>query len=134
MTSSTLRIQRTGHGPNLALLHGWGIGSAIWQNLLPMLNHYFCVHRISLPGYDDSPEDDNDFNTTANALLTHLPANTHLCGWSLGAQLAFRANAGKLVIGHFSSRYKDLTPHLLEAHEEFKNSYLAMEGVTISLR
>ncbi len=50
------------------------------------------------------------------------------------AQLAFKANAGKLVIGHFSSRYKDLTPHLLEAHEEFKNSYLAIEGVTISLR
>ncbi len=49
------------------------------------------------------------------------------------AEIAKMANVGKLVIGHFSSRYKDLTPLLDEAKEVFENTELAFEGMTISL-
>lgn len=44
------------------------------------------------------------------------------------AQVALTAGAGRLLIGHFSSRYKDL--HLLEteAREIFPNSEAAIEG------
>ena len=50
------------------------------------------------------------------------------------ANVAFNANVGKLIIGHFSSRYKDLNPHLNEAKAVFENSLLAIEGLTVSLR
>jgi ribonuclease Z len=43
-------------------------------------------------------------------------------------QIARKANVGKLLIGHFSSRYKDLIPLLEEVQSEFKNSELAEEG------
>ena len=50
------------------------------------------------------------------------------------AQLAKDAKAGKLLIGHFSARYKDLSPLQDEARKTFKNSYLAIEGKTFSIK
>lgn len=44
------------------------------------------------------------------------------------AQLAEEANAGKLLLGHFSSRYSDLTVIEEEAGEIFENTFLAIEG------
>lgn len=44
------------------------------------------------------------------------------------ALAAKRAGAHKLLLGHFSSRYKDLTPLLLEARAIFPESYIAVEG------
>ncbi len=44
------------------------------------------------------------------------------------ATIANKANAKKLLLGHFSARYKDLTPLLYEAQTVFENSYLAIEG------
>lgn len=44
------------------------------------------------------------------------------------ADVAKKANVKKLIIGHFSSRYKDINPFLDEAVEVFKNTQLATEG------
>ena len=49
------------------------------------------------------------------------------------ATIARKAGVEKLIIGHFSSRYKDLQPLLAEARETFPNSYLAIEGETFSI-
>ncbi len=49
------------------------------------------------------------------------------------ARSALQASAERLIIGHFSSRYKDLTPLLDEAREVFSNSDLAIEGVTFTI-
>lgn len=49
------------------------------------------------------------------------------------AQIAQLADVKKLVIGHYSSRYKDLQPLLAEAKEIFENTELAFEGMNISL-
>jgi ribonuclease Z len=45
------------------------------------------------------------------------------------ATFAKEANVRSLVIGHFSSRYKDVTPFLEEAQATFINTRLAEEGV-----
>ena len=44
------------------------------------------------------------------------------------ALLAKKAGVGKLILGHFSTRYKDLSPVLQEALTVFKESYLGTEG------
>ncbi|MBS1619172.1 MAG: ribonuclease Z [Bacteroidetes bacterium] len=44
------------------------------------------------------------------------------------ATIALKANAGKLIIGHYSARYEDLAPLLEECKEVFTNTALAIEG------
>ena len=44
------------------------------------------------------------------------------------ATIARLANVQKLLLGHFSARYKDLAPLLKEAREVFENAHLAIEG------
>lgn len=44
------------------------------------------------------------------------------------ATIAQKAKAGKLILGHFSVRYKDLEPIRDEARTIFENSHLAIEG------
>lgn len=44
------------------------------------------------------------------------------------ARIAKKAQVGKLLIGHFSVRYKDITPLQDEARTIFKNSFAAIEG------
>ncbi|WP_421764629.1 ribonuclease Z [Ekhidna sp.] len=44
------------------------------------------------------------------------------------AKYAKEAEVGKLILGHFSARYKELDPILKEAKAVFENSYLAIEG------
>jgi ribonuclease Z len=46
------------------------------------------------------------------------------------AAIAKKANAQKLLIGHFSSKYETLEPFLEETIREFPNTQLAIEGVT----
>jgi ribonuclease Z len=45
------------------------------------------------------------------------------------AKVASDAGVGKLVIGHFSSRYPDISVLLTEAREVFPETYLAEEGM-----
>ncbi|MDF7812322.1 ribonuclease Z [Hymenobacter sp. YC55] len=47
--------------------------------------------------------------------------------------LARRAQVQRLLIGHFSSRYRDLTPLLMEAQTMFEWTELATEGLTVSV-
>jgi ribonuclease Z len=49
------------------------------------------------------------------------------------ATLALKADVRRLLIGHFSARYKDLTPLLLEAKAVFDNTHLALEGKTVGI-
>lgn len=47
--------------------------------------------------------------------------------------IAHMANAGRLLIGHFSSRYDDLNPLLLEAGAIFSSVEIAREGHTYAI-
>lgn len=48
-------------------------------------------------------------------------------------EIALKANVKKLLIGHFSARYKDLQPLLDEAKSIFSNTELAIEGMTFKV-
>lgn len=47
--------------------------------------------------------------------------------------IAKKVHAKKLLIGHFSARYKNLDPLLLEAMSVFPNTDLALEGVSFAI-
>ncbi len=49
------------------------------------------------------------------------------------ASIALKAKVEKLILGHFSIRYKELYPLLSEAIDVFPNSHLAVEGQQISI-
>lgn len=49
------------------------------------------------------------------------------------AQVAQQAGAHKLLIGHFSARYENLSPLLTESREVFANTELAIEGTTFTI-
>jgi len=49
------------------------------------------------------------------------------------AMVAKKAGAGKLLIGHYSARHKDLDALLAEAQEVFPESYLSEEGITYEI-
>ncbi len=49
------------------------------------------------------------------------------------ARAAREAGAGNLIIGHYSSRYDDVTPLLEQARQEFASTMLADERLTVDL-
>lgn len=49
------------------------------------------------------------------------------------ATIASKAQVEKLAIGHFSARYRDLTPMLEEAQTVFSNTALAIEGTIFEI-
>ena len=53
---------------------------------------------------------------------------------SQAAQMASKSQATRLLIGHFSARYKDLTPLIEEARNIFKDVEPAVEGSTFSIQ
>ncbi|MDI3322788.1 pimeloyl-ACP methyl ester esterase BioH [Pontibacterium granulatum] len=80
--------------PALVMLHGWGMNSSIWLNVLPALEEHFSITLIDLPGLGQSPALDRlTFDAAVDALLAAAPKRAHWLGWSLGGQLAVAAAA-----------------------------------------
>ena len=52
------------------------------------------------------------------------------CTSTQAAEIAKKADVGKLLLGHFSSKYEKLDAFLEEAKDVFPNTELALEGVT----
>ncbi|WP_372640711.1 ribonuclease Z [Ancylomarina sp.] len=49
------------------------------------------------------------------------------------ANIAQEAGVGKLIIGHFSARFHDLSAHLYEAEQVFSNTALAEDGCVFEI-
>jgi ribonuclease Z len=68
--------------------------------------------------------------TTYLKEFTDKAAFRHHSTTEQAALIAKQANAKKLLIGHFSSRYEDVTPFEKETKEVFVATQLALEGTT----
>ena len=62
--------------------------------------------------------------------LEHLAKKTKHATAKQAATIAKMANVSNLILGHFSTRYDDLSEFVLEASEIFDNVILAEEGKT----
>lgn len=87
--STNLHWQSFGQGPDLVLLHGWGMNGAVWQQTVESLQPYFRVHVVDLPGYGHSAESHaEDLATIADLVLQDAPEKAVWLGWSLGGLVA----------------------------------------------
>lgn len=81
-----------GAGPDVALLHGWGLHGGIFEDLARSLAREFRVHVLDLPGHGRSPwaKGAGDLEGMARGVAAHLPERCSLVGWSLGGLVAVR--------------------------------------------
>jgi pimeloyl-[acyl-carrier protein] methyl ester esterase len=85
----SVHIEIVGTGPDLALLHGWGMHGGVWDGVRDALARRFRLHIIDLPGYGASPAfEPYDLEYLARAVAAALPDKVQVCGWSLGGQVA----------------------------------------------
>ena len=91
ITPANIYIESTGVGPNLVLLHGWGMSSAVWETQIKLLSKRFTLHMVDLPGMGLSrPTEPYHLHILAEKIAEMLPANADVLGWSLGGQVAMR--------------------------------------------
>ncbi|HAT6343859.1 TPA: pimeloyl-ACP methyl ester esterase BioH [Aeromonas hydrophila] len=87
----SVSVERFGQGPDLVLLHGWGMNGAVWHGIVPALASRYRVHLVDLPGCGNSPlagEVEYSLPWLAEQVAAILPEQCHLLGWSLGGLVA----------------------------------------------
>ena len=87
----SISVERFGQGPDLVLLHGWGMNGAVWHGIAQQLADHYRVHLVDLPGFGNSPlNDGSDYSLPwlAEQVASVLPEHCHLLGWSLGGLVA----------------------------------------------
>lgn len=87
-----LYTHTSGTGPDLLLLHGWGLHGGIWEPLLALLEPHFRVSCVDLPGHGRSGwQGERTLDESVEAVLSVAPPAAAWLGWSLGGLVAARA-------------------------------------------
>jgi ribonuclease Z len=87
------------------------------EALLPVIRNTDLLYHEATFGQDEAAKAKETLHSTA------LDAG----------RIALAANVKKLLLGHFSARYKELDPLLAEAKSIFPNTELAIEGITFTI-
>lgn len=88
-----LHIETTGSGPDLVLLHGWGMHGGVWNPVKSLLARHFRLHLIDMPGFGYSAEAMSEpyiMPHLVQQMMQKVPDKILLCGWSLGGQIAMQ--------------------------------------------
>ena len=90
---SLLHTDTCGNGPDLFLIHGWGLHGGVWQPLIEALQDRYRLTVVDLPGhgYSPLPAGGFDLERLSQLLLDSAPANATWIGWSLGGMAALNA-------------------------------------------
>lgn len=91
--SPSLHVETAGSGPELFLLHGWGLHGGVWDGLVPELAPYFRLTRVDLPGHGRSRSLALSplLERATQSVLAAAPPDAVWLGWSLGGLLTLRA-------------------------------------------
>lgn len=89
----SLSLETSGSGPELVLVHGWGMNAAVWEGLPAEVSGAYRLSRIELPGHGASPfgPEHADRLGWARACLEVAPPRAAWLGWSLGGLIALQA-------------------------------------------
>jgi len=82
-----------GAGPDLVLLHGWGLHRGIWGRAAQLLAADFRVHLVDLPGHGEASHTrmDADLTRVAEAVARAVPPAAAWLGWSMGGLVTIEA-------------------------------------------
>lgn len=85
--------ERQGSGPDLVLVHGWGLHGGIWGDLRARLAQHFRVTTLDLPGHGRSRTAGEPLSLAAftDSVAELCPAPAIWLGWSLGGLVALQA-------------------------------------------
>lgn len=85
-----LHTETIGNGPDLVMLHGWGLHGGLFDGIAESLAGAYRVTRIDLPGHGRSRDSvlPGDVNAWAGAVLEVVPPRAVWLGWSLGGLVA----------------------------------------------
>jgi pimeloyl-[acyl-carrier protein] methyl ester esterase len=89
-----LHSRTLGRGPELVLLHGWGMNAAVWDEVAEALAGELHCTLIDLPGHGASPWEEGPIEGLAGwaqACLEAAPERALWVGWSLGGSIALEA-------------------------------------------
>jgi pimeloyl-[acyl-carrier protein] methyl ester esterase len=86
----SLHVEIRGDGPDLVLLHGWGLHGGMWGPWLDALTDVARLHVLDLPGHGRSgfSPSQGDLPGMARAVFARLPSGATVLGWSLGGLIA----------------------------------------------
>lgn len=86
MGEAALYTQSQGAGPELVLVHGWGLNGDVWDELVAALAGRRRVTVVDLPGYGRSPLGEAPYTLAwlAERLAAAVPRRAAWLGWSLG--------------------------------------------------
>lgn len=89
----SLFVDTRGHGPDLVMLHGWGLHGGLFGPVIEPLAEYFRLYLVDLPGHGRSPMLDSDYTLerVAGAVSEAVPTGANWLGWSLGGRIALAA-------------------------------------------
>jgi pimeloyl-[acyl-carrier protein] methyl ester esterase len=88
----SLFSETLGNGPDIVLLHGWGLHGGVWEGAAAQLAKDFRVTCIDLPGHGRSAAMPESYTlqTLAERILSVAPQQAIWLGWSLGGMLAMQ--------------------------------------------
>jgi len=87
-----LHVDVHGSGPDLVLVHGWGMHGGNWSDWAGELSSRFRVWVVDLPGHGNSDYQGQDtLDTWASAVEDVVPENAWWLGWSLGGLVSMAA-------------------------------------------
>ena len=84
-------VTRLGAGPDLVMVHGWGMNRQVWEPVASALAAHFRLHLLDLPGHGASDWDaaqPYSLDALVEALLSEAPSRANWLGWSLGGLVA----------------------------------------------
>jgi len=89
----TLYRDTQGQGPDVVLLHGWGLNAEVWAEVADELAVAYRCTRLDLPGHGRSQANERlgSLDEAAGAVLDAAPAGATWVGWSLGGLVALAA-------------------------------------------
>lgn len=113
----SLHVRQQGSGPDLVMLHGWGLNSGVYDKMTEELSAYYRVTLIDLPGYGDNNQclpEQYDLSSCAQLISAVIPQRCTLLGWSFGGLLAqqmsldFPEHIEKLILVASTPRFASL--------------------------
>jgi pimeloyl-[acyl-carrier protein] methyl ester esterase len=101
-----MHIKKMGKGPDLVMLHGWSMHSAVWHDIAELLAKNFTLHLVDLPGHGQSEWHEHalDRDVLLADLASELPQSAYWLGWSLGGLVSiafakqFPERVSKLIL------------------------------------